>query len=112
MVAGRQTVELATDNPFECFISLRNGLHTVFIGKEADASKLPWGELKVDVVLECTGFYTSKEKASAHITAGARKVVISVHADLMARQYVPKRMKWQSLNMHMPKVMRKQILLR
>ena len=35
-----------------------------------------------------------------------------VHADLMARQYVPKRMKWQSLNMHMPKVMRKQILLR
>ena len=47
---------------------------------EADASKCPWGELKVDVVLECTGFYTSKEKASAHITAGARKVVISAPA--------------------------------
>ncbi len=38
---------------------------------------LPWGELKVDVVLECTGLFTSKEKASAHITAGAKKVVIS-----------------------------------
>ena len=47
---------------------------------EADASKCPWGELKVDVVLECTGFYCSKEKASAHITAGARKVVISAPA--------------------------------
>ena len=54
---------------------------TITIYKEADASKLPWGELKVDVVLECTGFYTSKEKASAHITAGARKVVISALND-------------------------------
>ena len=53
---------------------------TITIYKEADASKLPWGELKVDVVLECTGFYTSKEKASAHITAGAKKVVISAPA--------------------------------
>ena len=47
---------------------------------EADATNCPWGELKVDVVLECTGFYTSKEKASAHIKAGARKVVISAPA--------------------------------
>ncbi|MDL2251101.1 glyceraldehyde 3-phosphate dehydrogenase [Lachnospiraceae bacterium PF1-21] len=47
---------------------------------ERDASNLPWGELGVDVVLECTGFYTSKEKASAHIKAGARKVVISAPA--------------------------------
>ncbi len=53
---------------------------TITIYKEADASKLPWGELKVDVVLECTGFYTSKDKASAHITAGAKKVVISAPA--------------------------------
>lgn len=52
----------------------------ITIYKEANASNLPWGELKVDVVLECTGFYTSKEKASAHITAGARKVVISAPA--------------------------------
>ncbi|MDD3141078.1 MAG: type I glyceraldehyde-3-phosphate dehydrogenase [Lachnospiraceae bacterium] len=41
---------------------------------------LPWGELDVDVVLECTGFFTSKEKASAHIEAGAKKVVISAPA--------------------------------
>ncbi len=47
---------------------------------KADASELPWGELGVDVVLECTGFYTSKEKASAHIKAGAKKVVISAPA--------------------------------
>ena len=52
----------------------------ITIYKEADASKLPWGEIGVDVVLECTGFYCSKEKASAHITAGAKKVVISAPA--------------------------------
>ena len=40
-------------------------------------AELPWGELKVDVVLECTGLFTSKEKASAHIAAGAKKVIIS-----------------------------------
>ena len=42
-----------------------------------DAKECPWGQLGVDVVLECTGFYTSKEKAMAHIEAGAKKVVIS-----------------------------------
>jgi len=47
---------------------------------EADASKLPWGQVGVDVVLECTGFYTSKDKAQAHINAGAKKVVISAPA--------------------------------
>ena len=50
------------------------------IYKEADANNLPWGELNVDVVLECTGFYTSKAKAMAHIEAGAKKVVISAPA--------------------------------
>ena len=49
----------------------------IVIYKMPNAADLPWGELGVDVVLECTGFYTSKEKASAHIQAGARKVVIS-----------------------------------
>jgi glyceraldehyde 3-phosphate dehydrogenase len=44
---------------------------------QRDPSKLPWGELGVDVVLECTGLFTTKAKASAHITAGAKKVVIS-----------------------------------
>ena len=47
---------------------------------EKDAVNLPWGQIGVDVVLECTGFYTSKEKASAHITAGAKKCVISAPA--------------------------------
>ena len=47
---------------------------------KADANELPWGEIGVDVVLECTGFYTSKEKATAHINAGAKRVVISAPA--------------------------------
>jgi len=53
---------------------------TIKIYAEADANNLPWGELDVDVVLECTGFYTSKEKSQAHINAGAKKVVISAPA--------------------------------
>jgi glyceraldehyde 3-phosphate dehydrogenase len=52
----------------------------ITIYAKANAAELPWGELDVDVVLECTGFYTSKEKASAHIKAGAKKVVISAPA--------------------------------
>lgn len=50
------------------------------IYSEADPSDLPWGKLDVDVVLECTGFFTSKDKASAHLKAGAKKVVISAPA--------------------------------
>ncbi len=53
---------------------------TIKIYAEKDAKDLPWGEIGVDVVLECTGFYTSKEKAMAHIDAGAKKVVISAPA--------------------------------
>jgi glyceraldehyde 3-phosphate dehydrogenase len=53
---------------------------TIKIYAEKDANNLPWGEIGVDVVLECTGFYTSKEKATAHINAGAKKVVISAPA--------------------------------
>ena len=52
----------------------------IIIYKEPNAADLPWGELDVDVVLECTGFYTSKAKAQAHIDAGAKKVVISAPA--------------------------------
>ena len=55
----------------------RVGKTRVRVLAERDPSQLPWGELGVDVVLECTGFFASKEKASAHLTAGARKVIIS-----------------------------------
>ena len=53
---------------------------TIKIYAEKNAADLPWGKIGVDVVLECTGFYTSKEKAQAHIDAGAKKVVISAPA--------------------------------
>ena len=52
----------------------------ITIYAEKDAKDLPWGEIGVDVVLECTGFYTSKAKAQAHIDTGAKKVVISAPA--------------------------------
>ena len=75
--------------------TMGEGLHTVAAGEdsitvdgkeikiyaEKDANNCPWGALDVDVVLECTGFYTTKEKAAAHINAGAKKVVISAPAD-------------------------------
>ena len=53
---------------------------TIKIYKEPNPENLPWKSLQVDVVLECTGFFTSKDKAQAHINAGARKVVISAPA--------------------------------
>jgi len=52
----------------------------ITIYAKPNAADLPWGELGVDVVLECTGFYTSKDKAMAHVNAGAKKVVISAPA--------------------------------
>ena len=62
----------------EDFIEVDGKKITIYA--KANAAELPWGELGVDVVLECTGFYTSKAKAQAHIDAGARKVVISAPA--------------------------------
>ncbi|WP_410207347.1 type I glyceraldehyde-3-phosphate dehydrogenase [Fusobacterium sp.] len=54
--------------------------HTIKTFAQADPKELPWGKLGVDVVLECTGFFTEKEKAESHIKAGAKKVVISAPA--------------------------------
>lgn len=53
---------------------------SIKVYKESDANNLPWKELDVDVVIECTGFYTSRDKAMAHINAGAKKVIISAPA--------------------------------
>ena len=61
---------------------------TIMVGKEKfkvlaerDPAKLPWKDLGIDIVLECTGIFTSKEKASAHLTAGAKRVIVSAPAD-------------------------------
>lgn len=70
---GKHTVS-ATDN------SIIVDGKEIKIYAEKDAANCPWAANKVDVVLECTGFYTSKEKSEAHIKAGARKVVISAPA--------------------------------
>lgn len=53
---------------------------TIRVCAEKDPTKLPWKELDVDIVLECTGFFTEREKAKAHLTAGAKKVIISAPA--------------------------------
>ena len=73
MGEGLHTVE-ATDN------SIIVDGKEIMIYAEKNAADCPWGKLDVDVVLECTGFYTSKEKSMAHIQAGAKKVVISAPA--------------------------------
>ena len=70
---GLHTVEAGED-------SITVDGKTIKIYAEKDAANLPWGEIGVDVVLECTGFYCSKDKSQAHINAGAKKVVISAPA--------------------------------
>ena len=70
---GKHTVEATEDS-----IIVDGKKITIYAIK--DAKDCPWGELGIDVVLECTGFYTSKEKSMAHIQAGAKKVVISAPA--------------------------------
>ena len=71
-VHGKFPFEVTVDG--DCIVI--NG-DKIKVFSERDPSKLPWAELGVDVVHECTGFFTSKAKASAHITAGAKKVIIS-----------------------------------
>ena len=68
-------VECSEEGAEEGWISVDG--KKIRIYAEKDANNCPWGELNVDVVLECTGFYCSKEKSMAHINAGAKKVVIS-----------------------------------
>lgn len=70
---GKHTVEAGED-----YIVVDGKKITIYAMPKAE--ELPWGQIGVDVVLECTGFYTSKEKASAHLKAGAKKVVISAPA--------------------------------
>src|SRR6201989_2374815 len=60
-------------------ISLGNG--AIKVTAERDPSKLPWKDLGVDIALECTGIFTAKDKASAHLTAGAKRVLVSAPAD-------------------------------
>ena len=71
-------VEVSADDEAEGWIKV--DVHKIRIYAEKDSNNCPWGELGVYVVLECTGFYCSKEKSQAHINAGAKKVVISAPA--------------------------------
>src|ERR671929_2108406 len=60
-------------------ISLGNG--KIKVCAERDPSKLPWKDLGVDIAMECTGIFTAKDKASSHLTAGAKRVLVSAPAD-------------------------------
>ena len=57
------------------------GFGKIKVCAERDPSKLPWKELDVDIAMECTGIFTAKDKASAHLTAGAKRVLVSAPAD-------------------------------
>src|SRR3954452_18849344 len=71
-VPGRLAADLRPDGS-----ALVLGGRKVPISAERDPAKLPWKALGADLVLECTGLFTSKEKAAAHLTAGAKRVIIS-----------------------------------
>src|SRR5258707_151021 len=61
--------------------SISLGGAKIKVTAERDPSKLPWKDLGVDIAMECTGIFTSKDKASAHLTAGAKRVLVSAPAD-------------------------------
>ena len=65
--------------------SISIGADSFKVLAERDPSKLPWKDLGVDIVLECTGLFTSKDKASAHLAAGAKRVLVSAPADAHGR---------------------------
>ncbi len=75
-VHGRFPGEVKIDGDF---IDIGRG--RIRVSAERDPSKLPWKELNVDIAMECTGIFASKEKASAHLTAGAKRVLVSAPAD-------------------------------
>ncbi len=72
---GRFNADVSVDGD----VMVVNG-NRIKVLAERDPAKLPWGELGIDVVMECTGLFASKDKASAHLSAGARKVLISAPA--------------------------------
>lgn len=72
---GRFPYEVSLDGD-----KMQVGDYSIQTFEEKDAANLPWGDLGIDIVLECTGFYTSKEKSEAHIQAGAKRVLISAPA--------------------------------
>jgi hypothetical protein len=85
MTFGQNQQPNKVDNIDPLFVTSFTGIKVingkvVRVTAERDPEQLKWGELGTDVVLECTGFFTDKDKAAAHITAGARKVVISAPA--------------------------------
>src|SRR5699024_10774692 len=75
IIQVRFTAEVEVENDGFCV----NGQEVTSFS-EPDPNKLPWGDLDIDVVLECTGLFADKDKASAHIDAGAKKVLISAPA--------------------------------
>jgi len=75
-VHGRFPIEVKVEGN-----TIHAGDESFQVFAERDPSKLPWKDLGIDIVLECTGIFTSKEKASAHLTAGAKRVIVSAPAD-------------------------------
>ena len=75
-VHGRFPHEVKVEGDF-----LVIGKSKIKVTAERDPAKLPWKDLNVDIALECTGIFTSKDKASAHLTAGAKRVLVSAPAD-------------------------------
>ena len=75
-VHGTLAANIATGDDW---MDLGNG--RIKVTAERDPSKLPWGALGVDVVAECTGIFTSRDKAAAHLAAGAKRVLVSAPAD-------------------------------
>src|SRR5690606_30325778 len=75
-VHGRFPSEVKVDGD-----TIRLGDESFKVLAERDPSKLPWGDLGVDIVMECTGIFTARDKAAAHLGAGAKRVIVSAPSD-------------------------------